>query len=68
LWLGHSEDIKGEGKGGELQKRSGYLGFIFKANIEPTINPTDSAVITNDQDLTPLKCSSSINGPNKFYL
>jgi hypothetical protein len=34
--------------------------------IEPTINPTDSAVITRDQDLAPLKCSKAINGPKTF--
>ena len=36
------------------------------AIIAPTNNPIDSAVITIDQDLAPLKCSSAINGPNTF--
>jgi hypothetical protein len=44
----------------------GYLGFTFIAIKEPTIKPADSAVITNDQDLAPLKCSSAIKGPNTF--
>ena len=48
------------------RKRNGYFTFILIAINEPTIKPIDSAVITNDQDLAPLKCSSAINGPNIF--
>jgi hypothetical protein len=44
----------------------GYFGFTFIAIKEPTIKPADSAVITNDQDVAPLKCSNAINGPNTF--
>ena len=44
----------------------GNFGFTLIAIKEPTIKPADSAVITNDQDLAPLKCSSAINGPNTF--
>ena len=49
-----------------IKNRIGYLGLTLIAISEPTIKPADSALITNDQDLAPLKCSSAISGPNTF--
>ena len=49
-----------------IRKRIGYLGFTLIAINDPTTKPTDSAVITYDQDLAPSKCSSAISGPKTF--
>ena len=49
-----------------IKKRNGYFGLTLMAMMDPTINPADSAVITNDQDFGPLKCSSAISGPKHF--